>query len=361
MRSGAPVFREYRRARGSQQVNLIDADLSGENLWDFDFSGVDFTGARLVETSFVGPWAYGTSLKGARLVRANLYGSHLATLNLERANLRDADLRSASCWETDFSHCILDGTKLIHADLTGAWLEGASLQGANLEGARLRNCELVGANFRGARMKDTILASETFADAIGVADVIHGGPSVFDARMSGVVDRLPLNFLTGVGLGDEVITGLSGIARPAAPSPSCFISYSAKDRAFVDRLHEELQAANIRCWRDSEDLKIGDDILDSITQAIRSAERVVIVLSNNSVASRWVNDEVNAALERERRGGRTVLFPVTLDDAVMESQRGWAGILRTRHIADFRGWDTPSAYQRSLDRVIRDLKTQPSL
>ena len=67
--------------------------------------------------------------------------------------------------------------------------------------------------------------------------------------------------------------------------------------------------------------------------------------------------EVESAFEKERETGTTVLFPICLDDAAMESKSGWAAdIRRSRHIGDFRGWRDREAYQRALERSLRDLR-----
>ena len=42
-----------------------------------------------------------------------------------------------------------------------------------------------------------------------------------------------------------------------------------------------------------------------------------MILSSKSIGSAWVEDEVTTAFEEERKRGKTVLFPVRLDDAVM--------------------------------------------
>jgi len=66
---------------------------------------------------------------------------------------------------------------------------------------------------------------------------------------------------------------------------------------------------------------------------------------------------VEAALEKEQRQQREVLFPVRLDDAVMQTSQAWAAkFRRTRHIGDFTNWTDPQAYQIALDRLLRDLK-----
>ena len=84
----------------------------------------------------------------------------------------------------------------------------------------------------------------------------------------------------------------------------------------------------------------------------------MIVLSDASVKSRWVEREVHAAREREDRDSGTVLFPICIDDAGMNASQPWAAdIRRTRHIGDFRAWEVHSSYLKALERLLRDLKT----
>ena len=77
-----------------------------------------------------------------------------------------------------------------------------------------------------------------------------------------------------------------------------------------------------------------------------------------SIAIEWVEDEVTKAFaEERRRGGITVLFPIRLDDAVFASTEAWANKLRdNRNIGDFRRWKEHDAYQKALDRLLRDLR-----
>jgi hypothetical protein len=90
---------------------------------------------------------------------------------------------------------------------------------------------------------------------------------------------------------------------------SCFISYSTKDQAFCQRLHNDLQAAGVRCSFAPEDLKIGDKLRDTIETAIRLHDKLLLVLSDNSIASSWVEAEVESALEREERRAGWCCFP----------------------------------------------------
>jgi hypothetical protein len=53
-----------------------------------------------------------------------------------------------------------------------------------------------------------------------------------------------------------------------------------------------------------------------------------------------------------------VLLPIRRDAAVMETAEPWVGKLRdNRNIGDFRRWRNHYAYQKALERVLRDLKS----
>jgi hypothetical protein len=115
----------------------------------------------------------------------------------------------------------------------------------------------------------------------------------------------------------------------------------------------------VRCWFAPHDLRIGDKILDGIDAAIRLREKVVLILSEHSIDSDWVEDEVTASFEEERQRGQVVLFPVRLDDAVMNTNEAWAAKLRARNIGDFRKWKDHDAYKQIFERAVRDLTIPP--
>jgi hypothetical protein len=135
-----------------------------------------------------------------------------------------------------------------------------------------------------------------------------------------------------------------------------FISYSSHDEAFANRLHADLRAKNFDCWFAPHDLRIGDRFQERIEESILRSDKVMIVLSEASVRSRWVEREVIAVREREERENRIVLFPIRTDDAVMSATQPWAAdIRRFRHIGDFRAWGDDSSYKKAFHRLVRDL------
>jgi hypothetical protein len=86
----------------------------------------------------------------------------------------------------------------------------------------------------------------------------------------------------------------------------------------------------------------------------------VLIMSEHSINSDWVEDEVTAGFEEERQRGQIVLFPVRLDEAVMSTNEAWAAKLRARNIGDFRKWKDHDAYKQSFDRAVRDLTIPPA-
>jgi TIR domain len=187
----------------------------------------------------------------------------------------------------------------------------------------------------------------------------HDGPSTIDIRTLQRSGPLPLAFLRGVGLPDKLIDYLPSLLDQATQFYSVFISYSTKDEEFARRLHADLQNNGVRCWFDAEDMKIGAKIRDVIEEAIRLRDKVLLVLSEASIASTWVEGEVEKAFEEERQRGGLVLFPVRLDDVVLTTKAAWAGHLRrTRHIGDFRAWKDHDAYQHTLERLLRELRVE---
>jgi hypothetical protein len=139
--------------------------------------------------------------------------------------------------------------------------------------------------------------------------------------------------------------------------PRCFISYCGRDSEFVQKLAADMKAEGIRCWLAPEEMKIGDKTWDSIYHYIRMRDKVLLVISRNSMAADWVEDEVNAALEEENKRKTPILFPVCTDLAITSTDQDWAEyISKTRHLNDFSNWKDAVVYRQSFNQLVQDLK-----
>jgi hypothetical protein len=169
--------------------------------------------------------------------------------------------------------------------------------------------------------------------------------------------EFPKGFLSGTSAPENFTTYKHSLTGQALPYYSCFISYCSKDHEFAERLHADLQDKGVRCWFALEDMKIGDEIRPRIDESIRLHDKLLLILSEHSIASNWVKDEVETAYEKENSNKQLVLFPIRLDNAVIETSEVWAAKLRRqRHIGDFTGWKDHDSYQKSFERLLRDLK-----
>jgi hypothetical protein len=322
LEQGVHAWNKWRET-SDEQPNLSTADLKGKSLKYADLRKADLTGAVLLNADLTRADLSKANLFAANLRCANLYGARLQSANLREVFLFGADLRATTLYRTLFSYTMLTEASLGEAALGQTFFTFTSLK-----------------------------------DVKGLETCNHAAPSVLDYYTLLNSGQLPEAFLRGCGVPEEFISYLQSFRSAPLDFYSCFISYSTKDEKFVQRLYADLQNKGIRCWFAPEDLKIGEKFRVTIDEAIRVYDKLLIVLSDQSVQSEWVEKEVETAFEKERHQKRLMLFPIRLDDAVMKAEAGWAAdIRRSRHIGDFREWRDHDAYVKSLERLIRDLKS----
>jgi hypothetical protein len=325
---------------------LTDSNLNFSNLYRADLSDADIIG-----TSFQKVNLREATLDRADLFETNLSKSHLNGSSLCWVNLRDSDLREAIFIEAN-----LHGANFYHADLTKTNLSYSNLNGANFTGTALQ-----GTIFEGSHIFETIFADTDLSETKGLTKLEDHGPSIIDHRTLIKSKNLPKKFMRDCGLPEQFIEHLPGLLHSLEPIQfhSVFISYSSKNEEFAKRLHADLRAKNVNCWYAPEDMKIGDKIRTRIDEMIHVHDKLLLVLSKDSVESSWVEKEVETAMENETTRKETVLFPIRLDDTVMDIKTGWPGdIQRSRHIGDFKKWKDHDAYQKSFERLLRDLKQE---
>lgn len=341
LKSGFEVWNNWRKEHPEIRPDFSNAkfdniDLRNANLMDASFQNADISNA-----DFRGTYLRGAILTGARILDAQLRSANLIGTNLFKADLSRANLRNAN----------LSGANLSRTNLTGANLRDADLRGTNLNGT-----ELYETDFEKTILGDTIFTNVNLNKSKRLETCRHRGPSSLDHRTILKSGNLPDKFLQGCGLPDELIDYYLAILNQPIRFYSCFISYNARNEDFARRIHADLQDGGIRCWFAPEDIKIGDRIRDRIDESIYVFDKLLLILSEASINSQWVEQEVESALEREREQNNIILFPIRLDNAVMKIKSGWAKYIRnSRHIGNFTNWKDHDAYKKSLERLINDL------
>lgn len=340
LRKGAAHWNRWRAKHPETLPDLSKADLSGLNL------------------SVTEPETLPNEIESTRWYR-------YPGINFSRADLSHALLARSELYGADFGEA-----QLRQADLCQAFLHQATFAGATLRRTKLSEARLIGARFEKTLMTRTEmwgcqLAATRFLDVDlsaveGLSTCVHEAPSYIGIdtiyRSGGQIDHV---FLKACGVPASFVDYIPSLVSPetAIQFYSCFISYSTIDQEFAGKLHRDLAKVGIRSWLASEDMKIGDRIRTRIDDAIRTYDKLLLVLSDASLNSQWVEQEVEGALAKERREKTLALFPVRLDDSVFEQISGWPAYLRnSRHIGDFTMWKERKSYDAAFSRLRRDLR-----
>jgi hypothetical protein len=364
LKQGVDVWNRWRKENPSIQPQLTNARLQDLQLDRINFENCVLNGAFFCKSTLIGANLSEAYLMGTIFGTTSEYSESTLTIplpaDLTNANLSLAKLHQANFCNSILSYSNLRGAGLVRANFSGANLEGVDLSRSSLLFANLSDSMLTGTNFSNAELGWTKFGNVDLSLTTGLAEAKHTAPSTIGIdtvfQSSG---KIPESFLRGCGVTESFIQYVSSLTSEAFEFYSCFISYSSKDQAFAERLYSDLQNIGVRCWFAPEDMKIGDKIRDRIDQSIRLHDKLLLILSEHSINSDWVEDEVEAAYEQERIRGKIVLFPIGLDTAVMDTDKAWAAKLRrSRHIGDFTKWKNHDSYQKVFDRLLKDLKAE---
>jgi len=388
VQQGVEEWNKWREENPEIEPDLSDIDLSDMKLSNANLSYTDLRRSILRNTDFRGADLVRADLRAVNINKASFNLAKLREANFSEAYLRESDMSEADLqrayfirsdlvrvdlWESnltkaDFRWAYLIGTDLKDANLTQADLRWAHLSESNLSQANLSQANLIKAsivktnlhhsNFKNALMAWTNLGDVDLSLTKELFTAQHFGPSSIGIdtimRSNG---KIPESFLRETGISEIIIQNMALLTEKGLSHQSCFISHSSKDSEFAEKLYSDLQNTGVRCWFDSEDLKIGDKTWDSIYHYIRMRDKVLLILSENSISSDWVENEVNAALSEENKRKKPILFPVRVDAAILDSDQAWAEYInKTRNISNFSNWKDHDTYHQTLDKLLDDIK-----
>lgn len=391
LRAGVAEWNAWRVANPDVRIDLTDAELRNCELW----------GANLVEANLAR-----TDLRDAKLSRADLTGACLQGANLSDVYGLGVTLDSTDLDDADLSNAVLGGSHgasfslskakyfplngvltLRRARLTATRLNGCTFQNADLSDADLTSADLTETIFDKCVMRRTsfsgsIFGATAFLDvdltsSYGLDAVIHRGPSSLDRSTlrrsrAGVMP----DFLKGCGLSDVDIAALRlddpdlnidditaiayeicdlRLTQPIQKYP-VFISYSHADADFVLELERHLASVGVRYWRDKHDLLAGR-MEKQIDLAIQLNPVMIVVFSNESIKSSWVEWEVSRAVELSRGSNRDVLCPVALDESWKRAR--WSSVLLNQvmkyNILDFSMWRDGVHFHTEFEKLTKGL------
>lgn len=323
-------------------INVIEADLRGKaERWAHDLNVQPlFELFRGLPANINGPV---TKRKFRNLSGVDLHGARL-----DGSNLRGLELSNAS-----FADAVL-----IDADFTRAVLRDASFRNAKLTGCNFTGALLDGADFSGAELGGTLFARVDLSKVRGLDTVHHVGPS--EIPFSTLVEssyQISRAFLRATGVSRGLLDDLERGKRFPKRYQTCFLSYSTCDVDVVGKIYGGLTKAGVRVFWDQKDILPGDVLRKQIVGAIREHDRIVIVLSQASMASKWVREELAQVWHAHREKLIPVrICPIGDIEAWIASDDAVPNFLEDVRVADFSKWNDPKELDRRMELLIRSLR-----
>lgn len=93
-----------------------------------------------------------------------------------------------------------------------------------------------------------------------------------------------------------------------------FLSHSSVDKEFTDKLHGLLELSGFHVWYDEKRLTGNTQILTGLPKCIDDSEAFIVVLSQSSCKSSWVQDEYGYARGLMDKGELKTIIPIVIDD-----------------------------------------------
>lgn len=127
---------------------------------------------------------------------------------------------------------------------------------------------------------------------------------------------------------------------------SIFLSHSHSDKPFARRLGNDLRKAGHAVWIDEAEINIGDSLIEKIREGLDDVDYVAAILSNASIASKWVTRELDIASNREIEENRVLVLPLLLENVALP------GFLKGKFYGDFTD---DEKYEEVFSLLIRKL------
>jgi hypothetical protein len=235
-------------------------------------------------------------------------------------------------WRRDHPALVpdLSGADLRQADLDGIILGAAHLAGADLARANLSWSLLQTADFRNANLQGAFLCASRLYKVNFTGADLTGADFTW-----ALIDETIFS--------DATLKGAKGLDQCQYFEPAVI-----DDRTLA---------------------KSGRKLHEQIGEAIRVSERVLLILSQASMASEWVKTEIAEARQIEINERRPVLFPISL--VPYAALRAWKNFdadtgkdsareIREYFIPDFSIWKDDALYQAALERLLHALDAASS-
>lgn len=128
-----------------------------------------------------------------------------------------------------------------------------------------------------------------------------------------------------------------------------FISYSEEDRAIQETVRKRMMREGFTVWINTVDIPTAEDFQVAINRGIEKADNIVLLLSPNSLASQYCQQELAYARRYHKR-----IIPLLVQSMDLA---GLPADLRMLQFIDFSSLASEIHVDRAVDELIRTLRT----
>lgn len=163
-------------------------------------------------------------------------------------------------------------------------------------------------------------------------------------------------------------------ANPFSEFSSLFISYSFKDKEFVNQLNDSLNWNGVNTFLWEKDAPFGESLKNIMFENVHKYDRVLFVASENSLKSQACHYELTQAREKQDKLWKTILFPIHIDDFLFKvskenirprdkADQYWLNICELREINSLDFTELSVAFDKvkfdeKIDKLLINLETE---
>lgn len=112
-----------------------------------------------------------------------------------------------------------------------------------------------------------------------------------------------------------------------------FISHAAEDRPFAELIASKIREHDrIRPWIDTEHITTGVNILAALREGLSSMDIFLLLISQASLTSGWVKEEVEYALRKQADGESLLIIPFIIDSTELKDVESLYPYLLSRRV-----------------------------
>ncbi|MDJ0510131.1 MAG: TIR domain-containing protein [Crocosphaera sp.] len=127
-----------------------------------------------------------------------------------------------------------------------------------------------------------------------------------------------------------------------------FLAYAEKNENIKEKIRRSLMRESLTVWTNKTDIKTGIAFEEAINQGVEGADNFVYLISPESIKSEYCQQELDHALTNNKR-----IIPLLIEETDLDlipSQ------VRDLQFIDFREHRAEDIYQKSIDKLLKELK-----